>query len=340
MPSRFDDFLKSVVEFAVAAQAAEAGRKADKYIKAQVYIYTAQVEAAGHYKTAAHIQAARNAVFAGCVALCTMYVGGLIMGALFRGAAAGTAAAEGAAGAAVATEGAAAAEANALVQALRASWQASGLKASTVALTFAEKTAIEVCLGIPIRGLIGCLGAIVTEWHNGREHWSSVSKIPALAMGGVLRTGPALGFLIGSFGSQAENRQREEFERQIKTEAAKRLIETTLADYASTLGKSIKNCGRYGEMVLAPPLDIDSKVREPMQREVDRITDRFVREQSGFFGGPERDEVYASVYGSLGAEIWAPVASDTTRAFIFLQQELQRKAKAMDAAFVNWSRSF
>ena len=166
------------------------------------------------------------------------------------------------------------------------------------------------------------------------------SRFPILRWAGSSEPARHWAFLLALLSSRAEQKERAEFERQIKTEAAKRLIETTLTDYASTLGKSIKNCGRYGDMVLAPPMDIDSKVRQPMQREADRITDQFVREQTGLFGGPERNEVFASVYGSLGAEVWAPVASDTTRAYIFLQQELQRKSRAMDAAFTAWARSF
>jgi hypothetical protein len=346
MPSAFDEFLKSVVEFGVATQAAETGKKTDKYIKAQVYIYTTQVEASGHYKAAANIQVAKNAVFAGCVALCTMYVGGLIMGAIFRTAAAGTAAAEGAAGTVAVAEGAAVAETNALMQLVRASWQASGYQATTAttaataSLGVVETTAIEIFAGVPIRGLIAGIGTMITDWHNGKGHWNDIAKIGALSAGGALRCGPALGFLFGAVSSHNNQRAREEFERQVKTDSAKRLIEVTLQAYSDSVGQGLRNFGRYGQLIMAPPMELDTRVRQPMQREVDRITDQFVREQTGFFGGPERGDVYSSVYGSLGADVWAPITSDTTRAYIHLQQERARKVQAMDCAFTNWVRSF
>lgn len=338
MPTPFENFLISTTELITAVQAAETARKTDKYIKAQVYVYISQVEAAGHYEAAANYRAIRDAAFAGCVAVCTMYVGGLIMGAVYRGAAAGTAAAETAAASAAAAEGAAA-ESNVLVQLIRASWQASGYQASVSTATFLETVAMELAVGVPVRGMTALLGTMVTDWHNGRVHWSDVPKIGLSSLGGLTRTGPALAFLLGAVASAKERQAREEFERQITTEASRRLVDASINAYASTLGQSLGNFGRYGKMIMAPPLDIDSRVRQPMQREADRVTDLFVKEQTGLFGGPNRDEVFARVYGSVGAEVWAPIASDTTRAYIHLQQQRNRKMTAMNQAFSAWVRS-
>lgn len=354
--SPFDAFVHALVRHLAVCAALALALPTRRYIRGQVYSYTARAEAGMYYKQAAKLQAAWNAVYAGVAGLCTMYLGGLIMGAFARSAGVGAQAARGAASAAatttgevtaVGTAGAAATETAAAV----GSTAGRGLLARTTARIVAalgrvapwspevvETTILELTLGVPVRGALSLTGAAVTDEVIGRARFGKLVSAPvAGAMGGVARVGPVAPLVMNHMAGTVEDNLRRRWAEEISRPEAEAVVADALECAGRVLDARVKACGRFAPLLLVPPSTLDSTIRLAAENRARGVTHRIVKANSGLFWGPDRQEVRTEVDARFGAEIWAPIARDTDAAFNALHQEFLHTRIAMDRAFRQWA---
>lgn len=314
--TRFEPYLQAQVEYLTLCAALEQADRSRDYIESQVYAYTSQAEAGAYYREAAGYQAAWNAVYTGIAGLCTMYLGGLIMGAFARSAGIGVTAAESAAAgeAALARGGA------------RAFLHHIGFR-STGPLTLAsiaETTVLEGTLGLPVRGGLGLVASSATDVALGRRRWTSVTAGPVgSALGGVFRLGPTLGMAAGHAGGAIEEALQRQWREAVTRPGVEEVWTRAMAAASRTLDARIKACGRFAPLILAPRDTLDREVRTPMTTQIESVTEKIALANRGLVWDADKDAIRAGVTARFGAEIWAPISRDTDRAHTTLRLDLR-----------------
>lgn len=349
--SRFDAFIRALVQHLAVCATLALAIPTRRYIRGRVYSYTAQAEAGVYYRQAARLQAAWNAVYAGIAGLCTMYLGGLIMGAFARTVGIGAQAASGATGAAAAATGEAAALGTAGASAGEAavavgSTAGQGIVARIVGFlgriapwnpAMVETTVFEMTLGVPVRGAVSLAGAVVTDEAIGRARWSKLATAPVAAgIGGVARVGPLAPLLANHVAGAAEDELRRRWAAEIAKPETKAVVADALACATRVLDARIKACGKLAPLLLVPSATLDAKIRIAAENRARGVAHRIVKANTGLFRGPNRAEVRSEVDARFGAEIWAPIGRDTDAAFTTLCQEVFRTRAAMQEAFRRW----
>lgn len=323
--ARFEAYLTALVECLAIRSALECAETSRPYIDAQVYAYTSQAEAGVYYREAAGYQAAWNAVYVGIAGLCTMYLGGLIMGAFARSAGIGVTTTE-----SVAAGEAALAQGGARALLHRIGWPTLG--------SFVETTVLEGTLGIPVRAGLGMAASVTTDAAIGRHRWTSVTAGPAgAALGGVLRAGPAVGMITGHAGGTVEEALERRWRAELAQPGVEKVLEHAMATAARTLDARIKACGRLAPLLLASRDTLDREVRVPITTQVDRVTAKIALANRGIIWDADKSEIRAGVEARFGAEIWAPISRDTDRAHTTLRLDQRRAWARLRRAQMAWA---
>lgn len=333
MPDRnpdFDAFVEALVDHQAVCAALHLADPTSRYIEAQVYAYTSQAEAGAYYREEGTWRAALNAALAGIAGVCTMYLGGLIMGVFARSAGIGLTAAEStAAGEAALARGGFKALAH------HVGYRTAGTLSFE---SFVETTVLEATLGLPVRGGLGLAGSVATDTLIGRHRWSSVTVAPAgAALGGILRVGPVLGLLGGRAGGQFEAALEARWREELTRPGVDEVIERAMMAAGRTLDARIKSCGRYASLLLASPDTLDHELRAPMSDQIEKLTDTIALQNRGIIWDADRAKIHAGVAARFGAEIWAPISRQTHRAHTTLRLDHRRTSDRLMRAARRWA---
>ncbi len=328
--SEFDAFVEALVNHQAVTAALLLAHPTSRYIESQVYAYTSQAEAGAYYREEGTWRAALNAAIAGIAGVCTMYLGGLIMGVFARSAGIGITAAE-----STAASEAALAQGGLKALAHHVGYRTAGT------LTFeaiAETTVLEATLGLPVRGGLGLASAVATDAVIGRHRWSSLSVVPAgAALGGVLRVGPVLGLLGGRAGGQLEAELEARWREELTRPGVDEAIERALMAAGRTLDARVKGCGRYASLLLASPDTLDRTLRAPMADQIEKLTNTIALQNRGIIWDADRAKIHAGVVARFGAEVWAPISRETNRAHTTLRLDHRRTFDRLMRAATHWA---